>query len=203
MSKLLCRDFKVITFEVRCFMTIDDELIYEIIRPNRHGEVGEKALIVKVVGTKNVKYRLEESTWYWKTYVDRKEKSIFRTKKDVIVTPDIIVTLPKESNKQIAIEFENDVQWDFGESLRQVKKYRDKFPDTRIIIPEEYKRFAPLYKNEGFRVYLWKAKRKWQCLRCGAIAEKEGPVSPKCKKCKKYTEHRLIGVKDVGIEEYM
>lgn len=161
-------------------MTIDDELILELIKPNELGEVGKGALIVRVVGTKNIKYQLEEPTWYWKTYEDHKGSTLYRTKKEVIITPDIIITIPKESDKQIAIELENDIQWDFGESLRQVKKYRDRFPDTRIIIPEEYQRFAPLYKNEGFRVYLWNATRVWQCMVCGDLAYEVGPIPPKC-----------------------
>ena len=86
-----------------------------------------------------------------------------------------------------------------------MKKYKGKFNDTRIIIPEQYKRFAPLYKNEGFRVWIWKAKRKWQCLRCGIINEKEGLVPPKCKKCnnKSRIEFRLVGLKNADVEEYM
>lgn len=175
-------------------MTIDDELILELIKPDIHEEVGEKALIVKIVGTRKIDYRLEEPTHYG-THLDAIRGTI------TVISPDITVTILDEQRKQIAIELENDVQWDFGKSLRQVKKYQYKF-DTRVIIPEEYKRFASLYKHEGFRVYLWKAKRRWQCLRCGTIIEKEGPIQPKCKKCNKYTEHRLIGVKDTKIEEY-
>ncbi|GAH88678.1 unnamed protein product [marine sediment metagenome] len=121
------------------------------------------------------------------------------------MTPDITVTLPKEGGKPIAIEVENDIQWDFGASLRQVKKYQQKF-DTRIIIPEVYKRFAPLYKNEGFRVYLWKAKRKWQCKKCGKITPNESRVSPKCttENCKNKNQHLfdLVGLKDAEIEEF-
>ena len=183
-------------------MTIDDELILELIKPNIHGKVGERALIIKIVGTRKIKYELEEPTHYWGFY----EGSIAPKSELVKITPDITVTIPQEQERQIAIELENDVHWDFGESLRQVKKYKGKFEDTRVIIPEEYKRFAPLYKNEGFRVYLWKAKRRWQCLRCGTITDKEGPIQPICKnkECgnKSRNEFRLVGVKDTKIEEY-
>jgi hypothetical protein len=90
--------------------------------------------------------------------------------------------------------------------LRQIKDYKTKFYDTRIIIPDEYKRFASLYKNEGFRIYLWKAKRRWQCLRCGTENVKEGTVTPKCSnsKCNDNSpnECSLIGLKDTTIEEF-
>ena len=46
-------------------MTIDDELILELIKPDMHGKVGEKALIVKIVGTRKIEYGLEEPTDYW------------------------------------------------------------------------------------------------------------------------------------------
>jgi hypothetical protein len=106
----------------------------------------------------------------------------------------------------IAIELENDIQWDFQCSLQQIKKYKGKFEDTRIIIPYDFSRFAPLYRNEGFRVYLWKAKRRWQCLKCGTETAKEGIVTPICsnQECKNHNqnEFRLIGLKDACIEEF-
>jgi hypothetical protein len=63
-----------------------------------------------------------------------------------------------------------------------------------------------LYKKEGILVYLWKAKRRWQCLRCGTENEKEGPVTPMCSNsdCGNHSpnEFRLVGLKDADIEEY-
>ena len=126
----------------------------------------------------------------------------------VRITPDIVVRLHDVGGKysEIAFELENDIHWDFQESLRQVKKYKAKYEDTRVIIPEDYERYAPLYKNEGFSVYLWKAKRKWQCARCEAFTEKKGPTAPKCsnQKCKnnKSDDFRLVGLKDAEIEPY-
>lgn len=49
-------------------MTIHDELILELIKPDMYGKVGEKTLIVKIVGTRKIKYRLERMTYYWKDY---------------------------------------------------------------------------------------------------------------------------------------
>ena len=181
-------------------MTIDDELILELVKPDRHGKVGEKALIVKIVGTPKIEYMLEEPTFCWEYYERRVQSESGRVR--VTMTPDITVKVLDKIPKPIAIELENDVHWDFGESLRQVKKYKRKFDDTRVIIPEEFERFAPLYKNEGFRVYLWTATRVWQCMICGELTYKEEPIQPKCEECNKRTEHRLVGLEDVDIEEY-
>jgi len=184
-------------------MTIDDELLLEIIKPDRYGKVGEKALIVKVVGTLKIDYKLEESKDY-----QTKNDSFKRAWS--MMTPDITVTTQETQPRQIAIELENDIQWDFQASLRQVKKYQQEF-DTRVIIPYEYERFAPLYKNEGFRVWLWQAKRKWKCLRCGTINVNESRVPPKCggkdskgKKCsnKNRDEFDLVGLENADFNEY-
>jgi hypothetical protein len=198
-------------------MTIDDELILELIKPDSRGKVTEKALILAITGTKEIEYKLEESTHYLETYGsgENQETEIIK------MTPDITIwkkpekswkAVVKDVMKQvvigpdigIAVELENDVQWDFQCSLQQVKKYKGKFQYTRIIIPDDFKRFAPLYRNEGFRVYLWKAKRIWQCLRCGKENEKEGPVTPKCSNCENHSqnEFRLIGLKDTEIKEF-
>jgi len=183
------------------YMTIDDELLLELIKPDSLGEVGEGALIVSVVGTKKVKYKLEQSEIDYEFYWD----VLALAKRNVEMTPDITIDIIDE-NKQIAIELENDYNWGFQKSLRQVKKYRVRFDDTRVIIPEDYGKFAPLYKHEGFRVYLWKAIRRWQCLKCGTETTKEGRVIPKCsnQKCGNHNqaEFRLIGLKDTTIEEF-
>jgi len=181
-------------------MTIDDELLLELIKPEKDGRVGRESLIVKIVGTHNIDYALEEPTSEIREEDIQSEADIEYMNTHEI-TPDITVVL-KGRRREVAIELENDVQWDFGESLRQVKRYLDRFPDTRVIIPEEYRRFAPLYTNEGFRVYLWKATRIWQCLKCGKETEKEGPFEPQCKVCGKNTKHRLIRLKDADVNEY-
>ncbi len=177
-------------------MTIDDELFVELFKPQR---------LAKIVGTLKAKVQFEEPTYYFGHYEDS-ERAFSPPKSELVkMTPDITVTFSRKKNIRVAIELENDIKWDFGESLRQLKKYKAKFRDTRVIIPEEYKRFAPIYKNEGFRVYLWKAKRKWQCLKCGTITEKEGPIQPQCKnedcKNKNRNEFRLVGLQDTEILE--
>jgi len=87
-------------------LTIDDELLLELIKPNKLGEVGDDALIIKVVGTKNMSYTLEEPTTPFKSYTATDE---FDYAMEHLITPDITVTLPKEKEKEIAIEIENDV----------------------------------------------------------------------------------------------
>jgi hypothetical protein len=188
-------------------MTIDDELILELIKPNKLGEVGEGALIITVMGTKRVDYELEETTYHWREWLDK--GGVKRQAEMIPMTPDIMAKTfsPEDKGlKTTAIELENDLQWDFGESLRQLRKYKLNFKDTRIIIPKDFERFAPLYKKAGFRTYLWTAKRRWQCLRCETITVKEGPITPQCSKPKcgnhSQNEFRLIGLKDTTIEEF-
>ena len=186
-------------------MTIDDELICELLKLDQSRKVGEKALILKIFGSKKIEYKLEELVRGTEHYYRDGLIQHGWTEEYVKMTPDIVVCLPEEY-KEVALEVENDISWDFQKSLRQVKKYKFKYKDTRVIIPEEYKRFAPLYKNEGFLVYLWKAKRKWQCLRCGTITPKQGPITPKCKNVdcnnKSRDQFILVGLKDADIEEY-
>lgn len=198
-------------------MTIDDELVLEIIRPDSEGNIGENAPILKIIDDKDVWYALEESTTHTITYGSRQANQVEVIK----MTPDIILAKKEFTNingehvrtpkngittaygNNLAIELENDIQWDFQSSLKQLKKYKINFLDTRIIIPKDYERFASLYKNEGFRVYLWKAERIWQCLKCEAATAKEGPIFPKCSGCGTHgsNDFRLIGLKNLTIEE--
>ena len=137
----------------------------------------------------------------------------------VKITPDILIKIPISNNssekagisnpkseKYVALEIENDVHWDFKKSLRKLKRYKARFPDTRVIIPKSYQRFAPFYLNEGIQVYIWEAKRKWQCLKCETQTIMKGLITPKCTKpkCKshKQNEFRLIGLEDTKISEF-
>ena len=200
-------------------MTIDDELLLELIKPKLDGKVGENALIAKVVGLEEIRYTLEHS----ETYSEKIGSGRHVQFEPVKITPDVVIKIaPAKSSisqtkngglvmgttpaVEIAVEIENDIHWDFQESLRQLRKYKGEYPDTRVIIPTEFERFAPLYRNEGFRVYLWKAKRRWQCLKCGTETMKEGPITPICSnsECKNHNqnEFRLIGLKNADIKEY-
>jgi len=184
---------------------IHDALIYELIKPDKSGKpTGD---ILKIVESEII-YHLEE---YYPLKESIKGLSTVSYAGETIIqemTPDIeITTLPlpvtaRYPMKKIVIELETDVDFDFGASLRQIKKYRNITPDVRVIIPKEYEMFAPFYVNEGFRVWFWEATRKWQCLRCKNITEIEGPFTPKCMKCKTYSPNRLIGLKDTKFEEF-
>lgn len=185
-------------------MKIHDLLIYELIKPDKSGKpMGE---IIKIVGTARIEYGLEQSIVY---HDFRKIVGVDSIQSDEM-SPDIVVTrtesTPEETKvgqHKVVIEVETDVDFDFGASLRQVNRYRIQFADVRVIIPSEYEKFAPLYKNEGFGVYLWKAIRKWQCSRCGNETEKVGRIPPKCKKCRKRTEHTLVGLEDTHFTEFL
>lgn len=184
-------------------MTIHDELLVELIKPDILGEIGKNALLSKVVGSRNFTFSLEEPKWFMKNYEEKLRTVIHRTRREIIISPDIIVKLTN-TTEQIAIKIENDIKWDFAESLRQVKKYRYKFPDTRIIIPESCQRYAPLYKNEGLRVFLWSGKRKWKCLRCETLTLNKNRIPPKCKKCgnRSKNDFELIGLENADINEF-
>lgn len=188
-------------------MTIDDELILELIKPNDLGEVGEDGLIAQIMGTKRLTYEIEETTFHWQEWLD--QNGATRKTELIPMTPDMVIKTASTKDNEVkatAIELENDLQWDFGESLRQLRKYKLNFSDTRIIIPKDFQRFAPLYKKAGFRTYLWSAKRKWQCLKCKTETVKEGSSIPKCSnpKCNNHSqnEFRLIGLIDTIIEEF-
>ena len=196
-------------------MTITDELLYEILKPKPTGKISDDAPIRRIIGKKEIAYKLEKSTAYTQKLGYGKN-----TELDIVkITPDILVRVsstinPLEtsplsssnSEQYVALEIENDVHWDFKKSLRKLKKYKARFPDTRVIIPKEYERFASFYVNEGINVYLWDGKRRWQCLKCGTETAIKGLITPKCSKpkCKshKQNEFRLIGLKDTIINEF-
>ncbi|MBK5133962.1 hypothetical protein JJE00_05990 [Candidatus Bathyarchaeota archaeon] len=196
-------------------MTISDELLYEIIKPKSNGETGDYAPIIDIVGKKKIAYKIEKFTAYTQKLGTGKNIEF-----DIVkITPDILVKINSENSnvetngglaqnpeQYIALEIENDVQWDFKKSLRQLKKIKCRFPDTRVLIPKEYERFAPFYVNEGIRVYIWNAKRIWKCMKCGTDTEKRGLITPMCSKpkCKnhKQNEFRLSGLNETIIDEF-
>jgi len=174
-------------------MTIHDELVLELIKPDRRRK--PTGYIIHIVGGRNVSYVLEE-LFYWRGH----HQAVLNVY--VEMTPDIVVT-NKGSGKRTAIEIESDVEWDFAHSLRQVKKYRQNskdFDDVVVIIPKKYERFAILYENEGFPVYFWKATRIWEC-KCKKVTEDERTVKPRCSSCSS-TELEFKGVKDVKFEPF-
>ena len=72
-------------------MTIDDELLVELFKPDIHRKVGKNALIVKVVKTLKIDYKLEEPTSYWERH---RGKDLMEIKREVVkIRPDITITL--------------------------------------------------------------------------------------------------------------
>jgi len=175
-------------------MTIHDELILALTQPNEKGDVP----IYKMAGVNGVPFRIEEST-----FLSQGEQPDFTAPLPPQgITPDIVIrarTFPVE--RWVAIEVETDMDFDFGRSLQQVKKYKGKY-GVIVVIPKEYERFVPLYKNEGFEVYLWRAIRIWECMQCGHPSYVEKPIRPKCsaKGCDS-KEQRLKGIKNAEFVE--
>jgi len=177
-------------------MTIHDELVLELIKPDRRRQ--PTGYITQIVGGRNVNYILEELF-----YCSEERKTPVSTGFQLVeMTPDIVVT-NQSTGKTTAIELESDVDWDFANSLRQIKKYKRNskdFNNVVVIIPKKYERFAMLYENEGFPVYFWKATRIWEC-RCGKVMEDERIVKPRCSSCNS-TELEFKRVKDVKFEPF-
>ena len=174
-------------------MTIHDELVLELIKPDEWGK--PTGYVIRIVGNGKIKYVLEDLFYC----AEERNTPISRDFKLIEMTPDIVVT-NLSSGKKTAIEVEGDINWDFAHSLRQVKKYKRnsrEFQDVVVIIPKRYERFARLYKKEGFRVYLWKATRIWECMQCGNVMEDERTTKPRCssKDCNS-TEQTLKGLKE-------
>ena len=99
-------------------MTIHDELILELIKPDKSGKpTGD---IIKIVGTSNIEYAVEQTSTFYE-FSDKTAK----------ITPDVVVRI---GNKETAIELENDIQWDFARSLQQIIKYLTLFTDIVVNI---------------------------------------------------------------------
>jgi hypothetical protein len=173
-------------------MTIHDELVLNLINPDKYGKA--TGYVTKIVGSNDIRYKLEETYWDQGHY----EKIM---NKFVRMSPDIVVISIKPS-KTTAIEMESDMNWDFGHSLRQIRKYKRNrdFQDVVIIIPKKYERFAILYSNQGFRVYLWEATRIWECNKCGEGPSENRPTKCKTPNCK--GELEFVGIKDVEFSPF-
>lgn len=173
-------------------MGIHDELISTLCQEDEQGNIP----IVKIVGTLNIDIRFEVSM-----YLPVRGRPQFTAPLPPRgITPDIIVTKKDDPENQIVIEVKGDIKFDAGQTLRQIKKYSEKF-DTRLIIPWEQERFVPYFKNEGFQVYLWKAKRKWICDNCDHITYEIKRIRPRCSKCGKTQPLRLAGLVEMELNE--
>lgn len=215
-------------------LKIHDALLLKLLKAKKDGKF--EGPITDIVGTTNIKCYLEELVFgYLKTWSefiatetyekgidgleDRMEVGYENIDEKIVeMCPDIIIeTKGLSTPKVVAIEVETDNDYDFGRSLRQIKKYKNSykiffrskkyetgFDYVHIIIPKIYEEFAPYYKSQGFRVWLWKGNRIWQCKECNENMENEYIISKfKCKDNKMH-EHVLLGLDDetFSIEEY-
>lgn len=193
-------------------MKIHDAIICELIKPDSLGKpTGD---IIKIVGTSKMRYTLEHSIRFIGTIYSKPSmvKALFEAPEKrtelVEMTPDIVVArldLPRneKNRKDIAIEIETDYDFDFGESLRQIKKYKKEFNNqVTVIISKKYAKFAPLYKNEKINVWLWDAERIWECGKCGEKTTTKEVNQHSCKNCCKNTEHTLVDLQNVTFEEF-
>jgi hypothetical protein len=181
-------------------MTIHDELVRSLILKDGGKTWLEKILSLSWKDFKNVYFE-------YSTVVTNKEAE------KIPICPDLVVysTNKEAANKPddlYIIEIESDKIWNFGESLRQVKKYL--FTQSRwakeviVIIPKYYVNFAPMYLNEGFKVFVWEAISEWYCQRCGKTFDIkiDRNTQPRCsnKKCNAGKEEvELLKLKNVDI----
>ena len=177
-------------------MGIHSELILALCQRDEKGQIP----LIKVVGTANIEVRFEESL-----YLPARDQPDFTAPLPPRgITPDIIVTTLGIPKRKIAIEVESDIDFDAGKTLRQIKKYSEIF-ETKLIIPKEQEKYAPYFKNEGFRVYLWTATRIWECMKCGQKTYEKTSFKPRCsnKQCHASRSLRLAGLKEIEIDEYL
>jgi ribosomal protein L37AE/L43A len=176
-------------------MDIHSELILALCQRDEKGEIP----LVKIVGTANMEVRFEESM-----YLPAGNQPDYTAPLPPRgITPDIIVTILGTPKRKIAIEVESNIDFDVGKTLRQIKKYSRIF-ETKLIMPKEQEKYAPIFNNEGFRVYLWTATRIWECMKCGQKTYERTSIKPKCSntKCAKTRTLRSIGLKEIELEEY-
>ena len=159
-------------------MPIHDELIRALTEPNENNEIP----LLRITRTKAINYSTH-------LLIDEK------------MCPDLVIDYhrSREPGEVILIEVESDDDFNYQRSMIQIRKYKRKYPDVRVIIPEEYERFARLYDNDGFTVYLWTASRICKC-RCEHVFSSK-QWRPRCPKCNS-TEIRLKGIKGLEISEW-
>lgn len=177
-------------------MKLHDALVYEIIKPNRQGE--PQGDLIKIIGSSNIKYKIEDP----EEFQTRAQHSLETIREEM--TPDLTVTRLRPAAGEssiVVVEVETDVDFDFGQSMRQIRKYLKISREVRVIIPKTEEAFAPLYRSQDFRVWTWQATRVWECLRCGKVQEEKRILVPRCSGCKS-PEQRLIGLKDAIFEEF-
>lgn len=139
-------------------MTLHDEIILALVEQLED-------ITQKICGKRLKKYELEASV---KDY-GGKGKGVM----------DIVVEM--EGGLKLIFEVETYVRHfkgravhyaDVGQTLRQIKGYRDKLQSNTefiAVIPSYDKKYSKLFLHEGIHVILWSAKICYRCIRCGRI----------------------------------
>jgi DNA-directed RNA polymerase subunit RPC12/RpoP len=172
---------------------LHDELVFALTQPDGKGGTP----LTRIVGLPDLTFKLEDSS-----FVRGDDQRGYMVSGELVgITPDIVAAragIPPT----IAIEVETGIKFDFGESLRQVKKYLRKFETVFVVIPKELKKPVPLYKNEGIRVCLWEASWLWKCSQCNQNRESRGSAPPRCPECnREVQEQQLDEIRDVEFVE--
>lgn len=169
---------------------IHDALLLELVKKDNNGNFPN---ILKFVSDKNFSIKFS---------VDLKDKGCV----------DVVLTYPKHADSSvigdflvvgmagtndIALELITDIDFDAGKKLEQVNRYKQGYRDVRVIIPEEYNSYSPLFLMNDVKVHTWTGTRRWKGKYCGHITEvKDSSEQPiKCSQCNK-NELFFIGYKD-------
>ncbi len=83
---------------------------------------------------------------------------------DLLVT---ILNYPYRGEQNVAVEVENDYDFDVDKMLQQIKK--DQPCPTIAIIPKENERDAWQFQDNTIKVWLWNVKRRWKCGYCNSV----------------------------------
>lgn len=93
---------------------------------------------------------------------------------------DLLVTILKyrgNTDQRVAIEVENDREFDAEGLLRQIKK--DQPYPVIVVIPHDEWKYAYLFQKSMIRVWYWKAKIKWKCDSCNSVFPTTSSITPK------------------------
>jgi hypothetical protein len=93
---------------------------------------------------------------------------------------DFLVTIlnpPYRGEQKVAVEVENDYDFDVDKMLQQIKK--DQPCPTIAIIPKENERDAWLFRENLIKVWLWSVKRRWKCGYCHSFSTTTSKSPPR------------------------
>lgn len=119
---------------------------------------------------------------------------------------DLLVRISNYDDKgraqEVAVEVENDREFDAQSILRKIKK--DQPCPTVVIIPYDQSKNAWLFRESMIKVWYWKAKIGWKCRKCNDSFTTDSSIMPsKCEKCQERGQFDYEGAKpeDVGFKE--